>query len=118
MKRGIFAFGLGIMLLSLAGQTLQAQGLAGGFVQVLVHAQRDVVGRRFGPWSAESHVGAQVKVEGAAQRGLDGRRADLAVALGGVTVAGRKKRAVVEHRQIERRAGDQLLEVQVAAVLV
>ena len=28
MKRGILAFGLGIMLLSLAGQTLQAQGLA------------------------------------------------------------------------------------------
>ena len=45
---------------------------------------------------------------------LDGRAADLAIALGRVRVAGIEERALLEYRHVERRAGNEFLAVEVA----
>ena len=64
----------------------------------------------------ERQVAPQVERHLGAGRALDRRPAHLAVALRGVAVAGREERAVDRDRQVERRSGDELLAVDVAAL--
>ena len=78
-----------------------AQRLLGGIVQVHVDAEGDVVGGGLGAGKGEARVLAQVQLEDAAERRLDGGRADLPVPLRPVAVAGGEQRPVVEHGQVE-----------------
>ena len=48
---------------------------------------------------------------------LDGRAADLAVALGEVGVSRGKQRSALKHRQVDRGSGGQLADIDIAAVL-
>ena len=82
---------------------------------------RSVIGRvrrrrrRDELWLGEPPAGTQPEAERDAPHHLDGGHADLAVALGGVGVADAEQRTVDQHGQEERRAGDELLDVHVAA---
>ena len=92
------------------------QGDDDAVVKIGIEGHGDHMRRRLGHRPFQFHVVARGKLEGADEPGLDGGDADFAVALRAVAVADRKQRAVGEDRQIERRAGDQLLVVHVAAV--
>src|SRR5262245_26839114 len=63
----------------------------------------------------ERRVVAYVECQLSLDRALDRRAADLAVALRRVAVAGREERTVDGDRQVEGRARDELLAVDVAA---
>jgi hypothetical protein len=85
-------------------------------VEVGVDPHGDVVASSSRPaaWR-KGEVLAQVELEGTLQGGLDRGDADLAIALGAMAVTAREQRALDEDRQIERRAGAELLVVEIAA---
>src|SRR5581483_5880224 len=87
-------------------------GLAGREPEVLVEAEREprAVDPRAGPFERQVD---EVERQLCARRALDRGAGDLAVALRGVTVAGGEERALDGDRQVERRAGDELLAVDV-----
>src|SRR5258708_27690465 len=70
---------------------------------------------RAGPFerSALDHVDGDVELP---ERGLDAREVYLAIALRGMRIARPQQRALYEHRQIKRRPGGQLTQVQIAPV--
>ncbi len=89
--------------------------LLGGVVQVLVEADGHQVRGRLGEREIDLQVLADGEAEGAGQAGFQRRDAHLAVALHAVAVARHEQRALVEHGQVQRRAGFQFLVVHVAA---
>ncbi len=92
-----------------------ARRLLGRVIEVLVQADRDEVRLGLGKWPLQVHVAPHGETELAGHAGLKRGDADLAVALDAVPVAGEEQRTLVEHRQVQRRAGAQLLVVHVAA---
>jgi len=86
-------------------------------VEIGVERHRDHMRGRLRHRPFEPHVVAKREPEGADQSGLDRGDADLAVPLDAVSVADREQRAGNEDRQIERGAGNELLVVEIAAVL-
>ena len=85
-----------------------------GKVRIGRHA--DEVGRRLGARPRQLDVLAHGQLQAAAQRGLDRRLIDLAVALGGVAVADLEQGARDEDRDVEGAACDELAIVEVAGV--
>ena len=89
--------------------------LAKGAVEIEIDPHQDVVRRILGPGSVDRPVLVQDETEVAGERLLDGGAAHLAVTLHGVRIADVEAGAGVEDRQVERRAGGQVLDVEVAA---
>src|SRR5262245_33608137 len=90
---------------------------ARGIVKVGIEAEGDEVGRRFGARQPPAEILADMELECAGQGGLNRSAIDLAVALGGVAVAGREQRALIPHRQIDGAASGELLTVDVTPEL-
>src|SRR5258707_15433219 len=86
-------------------------------VEVFIVAEGEPVRRRLraGPFerSALDHVDGDVELP---ERGLDAREVYLAIALRGVRIARPQQRALYEHREIKRRPGGQLTQVQITPV--
>jgi hypothetical protein len=82
-----------------------------------VRRHADVVGRGFSARPHERHVLPHRQLHTSAQRCLDRRLIDLAVALCGVPIADLEQRARHEHRDEERAAGDELSVVEIACML-
>ena len=93
-----------------------AHRILGGRHQVAVDPHDDPVRRRLGARPLEVHVLADDHLDGAAQRCLHRGDVDLAIALAGMSVADLEQRARHPHRNEERRAGDEVLVVEVAGV--
>ena len=74
----------------------------------------DRVGRALEGGARQSQIAPEREPEAAARLGLDGRAADLAVALACVAVAGAEPRALDLDREVDRRARDELADVDVA----
>src|SRR5262245_55696632 len=90
----------------------------GGYeVALLVELGLDGAGCRVELEAPRSQAAAFHHVEAQAElhRALDPGDADLAVALGGVAVAGRKQRAWHEHRQVQLGADIQVARIDIAA---
>ncbi len=90
-------------------------GVARRPVEVEVDAHDHVVRVVLGARARDRHVLVQHEAERAGERLLDGRAAHLAVALRAVGVAHVEERAGVEDREVDGRAGGQVLHVEVAA---
>ena len=76
----------------------------------------DEVRRRFRPRPSPSQVLPDDELECPGKRGLERGAIDLAVALTGMAIAGREERPGHVHGQIQCRARDELLVVEIAAV--
>src|SRR5581483_1133352 len=83
-------------------------------VEVLVEGERDDVRRRLRPGAVELGVLLDADAKGPGKRSLDSGEADFAVALRAMAVADREQPARREHRQMQRRAGDEVLAVDIA----
>jgi hypothetical protein len=84
--------------------------------EVGVKPHYDPMGGGLGARPRDLHVLAHDELELAAQAGLDSGKVDLALALSGVGVADREQRARRVDRQVERRAGADVLVVDIAGL--
>ena len=87
----------------------------GAGIQIVVEAHGHVVRGRFGARPFQVHVLAHDELKRADERSFERGDVHFAVALPGVAVAHFKERAGRVHRNVERRAGDEVLVVHVAA---
>ncbi len=85
--------------------TTQASGFRGSLAR----------GRGFDERSGQRLFAMQVKAQRHARRAFDPVDADFAIALRGVCVSGGKKRAAIQHGQVQARAGAKIAHVHVAA---
>jgi hypothetical protein len=81
-----------------------------------MQAHGDVVRGRFAPRPTQVEIFAHDELKNACQRGFERRDIHLSVTLRGMSVAHFEQRAARLDRDVERRAGDQFLVVQVASV--
>src|SRR5437870_3552385 len=87
-----------------------------GKVEVFVEAHGHVVGGRFGEGPANGPVLANGEAEHAGKNGFEGGKTHLAVALAGMRVANREQSATRVNRNVQCRAGDEFLVVEISGV--
>src|ERR1700676_3332564 len=88
----------------------------GGFVQILVEANGNVIRWCLGSRPMDLHVLAHNELKCAIQRSFHGSAIDFTVTLSGMTVSDFKERAARVDREIENCAGDEIFIVHVTAM--
>src|SRR4030095_9717416 len=93
-----------------------ASGQPRGFIEILVEAHADVVRGCFRARPAKPLTLAHADFESSPERCLERRAGHFAIALHAVAVANRKQGALHVHRQIQDRACDEILVVEITAM--